>query len=143
MKPRSAIFALVLAGLAAPTLVAAQVPIAPPPAKFASPGDLPCLLRMMHLSMMAKNSAQDQTKEQTSRSTAQSISEDARHATFFYIARLGPNWSSTSRAPEAEVEFKKMMAMPQDKLAAEMAVCLTDATDAEQKALNAMAPKKN
>lgn len=143
MKPRYAIFALVLAGLTAPAVASAQAPVPPAATMPASPGDLPCLLRLMHLSMLAKKSADDPARDAASRGKALAMSADARGATYFYIARLGPAWSNSYRAPEAETAYKAMLALPSDQLAREMAVCMTAATDAEQKALNAMTPKKN
>jgi hypothetical protein len=148
MKPRFVICALVLAGLSAPNIAAAQTPapapVPPAPAAMpAHPGDLPCLLRMMQMTMLTKKTADDPKSDPAMREKASTLSAEGRRASYYYIGRLGPNWGDIYRAPEAQVAFKAMTALPNDQLAREMAVCMVAATDAEKKVLDAMLTKKN
>jgi hypothetical protein len=99
------------------------------------------VMRMMNLSTMAGKSAKDPAKSAEDRAKADGMVTDARRAVFYYVGRLGPGFGAGDRAAEGDVQFKLMKATPNDKLAMEMAICMTNAEDAEQAAMQAMMPK--
>lgn len=125
--PRRAVLALVVAGLATPTIAVAQVPIQPPQTTATAParlGDLSCLIRMMHLSSLASKAAEDTTKDEAYRSSSRKVESETRRAVAYFMGRIGPDGFAVNRSEEGLAEFKTMGAIPREQLASEVKQCL-------------------
>jgi hypothetical protein len=106
--------------------------------EVATPSDFGCALRMMFIGNRARNVGKDSAKDAETRDRAGKLDANARKAFSYYVGRLGPDFAATNRSDEGKQMFAAMIATPKDSLAAEIALCMTNAEKAETQLLTAM-----
>jgi hypothetical protein len=107
-------------------------------AQVATPSDFGCALRMMFIGGKARDMLKNQATPADKRASAERLSSDSRRAFFYYVGRLGPEFSATNRSDEGKALFSAMIATPKEALAKEIAACMTNADKAEMDVLTAM-----
>jgi hypothetical protein len=124
--------ALVSSAAALPAHAADKIP------DVAAPSDFGCALRMMFMGTRARDAMKKPDLPEDKRAAAERLNGKSRQAFFYYVGRLGPEFSATNRSDEGKKLFAEMLATPKEPLAAEIALCMSNAEKAEMDALNAM-----
>jgi hypothetical protein len=127
---------ITLALVAATTAPAAHAEDKKP--EVATPSDFGCALRMMFIGSKARDALKGSSLTEDKRVSAERLNTKSRQAFFYYVGRLGPQFSATNRSDEGKKLFTEMLAAPKDTLSMEIAVCMTNAEKAEMDALSAM-----
>ncbi len=135
---RTATIALTLVTLAA----APQAYAADTIPQVETPSDFGCALRMMFMGTRARDALKKPDLPEDKRAAAERLNGKSRQAFFYYVGRLGPEFSAINRSEEGKKLFSEMLATPKEPLSAEIALCMTNAEKAESDALNAMKTPK-
>ena len=106
--------------------------------EVATPSDFGCALRMMFIGNRARDVLKNPATLTEKRTGAETLNNDARRAFFYYLGRLGPEFSAANRSDEGKTLFTAMIATPKEALSMEIAVCMANAEKAEKDALTAM-----
>lgn len=106
--------------------------------KVQTPSDFGCALRVMFIGSKARDALKNPAMPADKRPEAEKMSSDSRRALFYYVGRLGPEFSAINRSDEGKRLFSEMLDKPKEELSLEIAVCMTNAQKAESDALNAM-----
>lgn len=137
MFRKAALALALIATTTAPAAMAAE-DISKDKPQITTPSDFGCALRMMYMGNKARDALKKPETPADKRPAAERLNNDSRRAFFYYVGRMGPEFSAKNRSDEGKKLFSEMLDAPRDILAQEIALCLTNAEKAERDALNAM-----